>query len=134
MPLWSKEFLDIQTTTECRFTLKRVCDMTRIHSSSAYRSKQFIIILGTKFNNKMSLCINVTKTKDFLLRRVLTDQELNFKLYVEITCCIAKYELYTLQRIWSYISVNKTKFLVNTFISSDFYVSMTWMFAGKTRY
>ena len=27
-----KEFLDIQTTTECRLTLKRVCDMIRTHS------------------------------------------------------------------------------------------------------
>ena len=28
----SKEFLDIQTTIECRFTLKRVRDMIRTHS------------------------------------------------------------------------------------------------------
>ena len=28
----SKEFLDIQTTIECRFTLKRVPDMTRTYS------------------------------------------------------------------------------------------------------
>ena len=28
VPVWSKEFLDIQATIECRFTLKWVCDMT----------------------------------------------------------------------------------------------------------
>ena len=27
----SKEFLDIQETVECRFTLKRICDMTRTY-------------------------------------------------------------------------------------------------------
>ena len=27
-----KEFLDIQATTECRFTLKRIRDMTRTYS------------------------------------------------------------------------------------------------------
>ena len=30
-PASSKEFLDIQPTSECGFTLKRVCDMTRIY-------------------------------------------------------------------------------------------------------
>ena len=28
MPVLSKEFLDIQATEECRFTLKHVCEMT----------------------------------------------------------------------------------------------------------
>ena len=32
MSVSSKEFLDIQATTECRFTLKSVCDMTRRYS------------------------------------------------------------------------------------------------------
>ena len=31
-PASSKEFLDIQATVECGFTLKRVRDMTRTHS------------------------------------------------------------------------------------------------------
>ena len=31
-PVSSKEFLDIQTTIECGFTLKRVRDMTRVYS------------------------------------------------------------------------------------------------------
>ena len=31
-PASSKEFLDIQATIECGFTLKRVCDMTRTYS------------------------------------------------------------------------------------------------------
>ena len=31
-PVLSKEFLDTQVTTECRFTLKCVCDMRRTDS------------------------------------------------------------------------------------------------------
>ena len=31
-PVSSKEMLDIQATTECRFTLKRVCDMIKTQS------------------------------------------------------------------------------------------------------
>ena len=30
-PVSSKEFLDIQGTTECRFILKRICDMIGTH-------------------------------------------------------------------------------------------------------
>ena len=32
MPVSSKEPLDIQTTAECTFTLKRECDMIRTHN------------------------------------------------------------------------------------------------------
>ena len=40
MPVSSKEFLDIQATIECGFTLKRVCDMIKtyiqIHRTDRY--------------------------------------------------------------------------------------------------
>ena len=34
VPASSKEFLDIQATIECGFTLKHVCDMTKTYSQS----------------------------------------------------------------------------------------------------
>ena len=37
-PVLSKEFLDIQAAVECRFPLKRVCDMIIPHSLSYYLS------------------------------------------------------------------------------------------------
>ena len=40
VPVLSKEFLDVQATLECRFTLKRVCDMIsdkKIRSNAPYR-------------------------------------------------------------------------------------------------
>ena len=33
VPVSSKNILDIQATTECKFTLKRVCDFIRTHRS-----------------------------------------------------------------------------------------------------
>ena len=30
-PVWSKQLLDIQATTECRFTLEGVCDVKQTH-------------------------------------------------------------------------------------------------------
>ena len=38
-PVLSKEFLDIQVTTECRFTIKRVCDMIKTYSQMAHTDK-----------------------------------------------------------------------------------------------
>ena len=48
-PISSKDFLDIQATTECRFTLKRVCDMIRtyrqMHHTDKYSQHSSIIWL-----------------------------------------------------------------------------------------
>ena len=30
-PVWSKQLLDIQATTDCRFTLEGVCDVKQTH-------------------------------------------------------------------------------------------------------
>ena len=38
-PILSKEFLGIQATTECRFTLKCICDMMRTHSQMHHTNK-----------------------------------------------------------------------------------------------
>ena len=39
MPVASKEFLDIQATMECGFTLKHICDMIRTYSHSSKLNK-----------------------------------------------------------------------------------------------
>ena len=55
MPASTKEFLDIQTTIECGFTLKRACDIIRIYSKmhgiyleNAVKEKYFGLILNRK--------------------------------------------------------------------------------------
>ena len=49
-PASSKEFLDIQATTECGFTLKRVHDMTRTYNSNIVRSFD-ILTKGSKISS-----------------------------------------------------------------------------------
>ena len=55
-PVSSKEFLDIQVTAECRFTLNHVCDMTRTHSLPV-----IVGIFSSKFtwiNVKVNFLVN----------------------------------------------------------------------------
>ena len=40
MPASSKEFLDIQATIKCGFTLKHVRDMTRTYTQNQYSEKK----------------------------------------------------------------------------------------------
>ena len=54
-PVSGKEFLDIQATKECRFTLKRVCDMIRIHSPSIHACIFCFHIIEKKTKNIFSL-------------------------------------------------------------------------------
>ena len=48
MPASSKEFIDIQATKECGFTLKRVRDMTRTYSQMhcADKDSEYSSIIG----------------------------------------------------------------------------------------
>ena len=54
MPVSSKEFLDIQATIECGFTLKRIRDMTRTDSQTCDRCCK--ILLDTDFEPK-NICV-----------------------------------------------------------------------------
>ena len=55
MPASSKEFLDIQATIECGFTLKRVRDMTRTYSHFGNRLKRIGITAVTGQVQKTAL-------------------------------------------------------------------------------
>ena len=52
VPASSKEFLDIQATIECGFTLKRVCDMTRTYSLSLVLCLLIIFLSNTYLEKK----------------------------------------------------------------------------------
>ena len=53
-PALNKEFLDIQATIECGFTLKRVRDMTKTHSQMNEIVNRFLLA-GDKFMPEMHL-------------------------------------------------------------------------------
>ena len=46
----SKEFLDIQATIECRFSLKRACDLIRTDGKEVVKKTKFNT-LNTNVNN-----------------------------------------------------------------------------------
>ena len=71
----SKEFLDIQATIECGFTLKRVCDMTRTYSQLP------ITITQLKTSNKSENLLNQIRKIIFSLYRT---NEITEKVYNNI--------------------------------------------------
>ena len=58
MPVSSKEFLDIQATIECGFTLKRICDMVRTYS-------HFFCIIQCNIG---SCCVHITGDRNLFMR------------------------------------------------------------------
>ena len=54
MPVSRKEFLDIQATMKCRFTLKRVHDMIRtyIHSNQGYKKSLLSLVTRIYLENR----------------------------------------------------------------------------------
>ena len=59
-------------------------------------------------------------------------KQLKFQSYIEKLCRKAAYKLHALRRIRKYLTVKKTKFLDNAFISSHLsYAPLIWNFAAK---
>ena len=79
---------------------------------------------------------NDTKNKGYskvILLEIKIDQNLNLKLLIENIFRIAKYNVYTLRKIWWYLTVEKTKLLLNTFFNRKFYyLLMLRMFCWRT--
>ena len=64
---------------------------------------------------------------------ITIDYDLKFKKHINELCGKASYNLYVLQRIRRYLSVDKAKLLANAFIDSQVnYAPLIWMFAEKT--
>ena len=84
-PASSKEFLEIQATIECGFTLKRVRDMTRTYS----QTKPFLIYnlnITTALNRKLSGYISsLNPTK---IVKVSSLQLSKFLSYLQIKLCL----------------------------------------------
>ena len=59
MPVWRKEFPDIQVTIECGFTLTCVCDMIRTYSQMHCTDKYSQQVLTTQsFKNIRPVWLN----------------------------------------------------------------------------
>ena len=91
-PLSSKEFLDIQATIECEFTLKRICDMIRTYSHINYCFKKCKSIIRVKQLPVQSDIYNnlncVTRKHSFIFNYCLrfdvepsSNRQLQFPMY-----------------------------------------------------
>ena len=92
-PASTKEFLDIQATVECGFTLKRVRDMTRTYSHDTIMFgfiKKMIVLVMPFFSCNALKCASM-KNQDFKTRQQIVNINSNetlFYLYsIEISKC-----------------------------------------------
>ena len=83
MPVLSKEFLDIQATIECRFTLKRIRDMIIIYSETngmctLFISTQIYLVLNTCCSSSDDILLQVFRIWKYFQQQVLKVQRNSF--------------------------------------------------------
>ena len=66
---------------------------------------------------------------------VIIDKNLTFKKHIDNLVCKAQYKLHSLQRIRTFLTIEKAKILGNVFMDSQFnYAPLIWKFCNKTFY
>ena len=81
------------------------------------------MVLGNKDERSFDIHINNVKIKtsnEVTLLGIKSDKNLTFKRHIGELCRRASYRLHTLRRLRKYLTVEKAKLLVNTFINSQF--------------
>ena len=92
--VWSKEFLDIQATIKCRFTLKRVRDMiktySQMHRTDKYSQHSSIIwpvwLNGWVFVYELSGCGFESSCSHLNVRSTLASSKEFFDIQATIEC------------------------------------------------
>ena len=111
-------------------------DWFKINSLRANPGKFQFMALGANKNDCFNLNVAgkvIPSSSEVKLLGITIDYDLKFKKHINELCGKASYNLYVLQRIRRYLSVDKAELLANTFTDSQFnYAPLTWMFAGKT--
>ena len=109
-----KEFLDIQVTTECRFTLKRVFDMIRTYSHST--SQMLLIIENFCSIWKEVKMTNFNLFTSLILSQYFVKYTLNLGLFFHTWLCFKAFVASSLSWIVSdkaiRLSWHKTSFLI----------------------
>ena len=129
-PASSKEFLDIQATIECGFTLKRVRDMTR-----TYRQFERESIKELKENNDMILKKSdkgggwVVMDRDYYINHIVLNGHLNKPIYKPIQSNADQKAFKNLCNLVNRYSSSLTKkekeyVLDNTWKTSKFYCTI----------
>ena len=116
-PASSKEFLDIQATIECGFTLKRVRDMTRTYRYNPcfklYNIFFFIMQVCCKLFNFLNF--HFFRQKSYIIVKIMyvfKRFKINFKKIFLITLfIIVIYEIFKLRSIFDLLKVFSWKLL-----------------------
>ena len=91
MPVLSKEFLDNQTTVECGFTLKRVCDMIRTcrQISCIDKHSQHNSILNAKKNESKKVISRINDLTTTTVRNAKINEVKNKIHHITTTALTA---------------------------------------------
>ena len=125
-----------QVLTKLSYDLKNVIQWFKMNSLKANPDKFQFMVLGKKKPESISINIDGNlkeSSSEVVLLGVTIDCELKFRKHVDELCKRATFKLHALRRIRKFITVEKARLIANAFIDSQFnYVSVIWMFAGKT--
>ena len=78
-------------------------------------------------------CEEINNDKNVKLLGVTIDHKLNFSEHVKILCKKASIKLHALARVSKYMSSNKLRIIMKSFIESQFgYCPLIWMFHNRT--
>lgn len=141
-------FADDNSLFSCEDTLEEVLfnleyDLLRVlnwfssNGLAANPSKFQMLIIG---NRNIPVEINIghlkIKSKDSVeLLGVNIDSILSFSEHIKSLCTKAKFKIWSLNRIRSYLSLEQRKLIFNAYIMSLFnYTPIIWMFHNKTSY
>ena len=91
------------------------------------------ILVSTKKTEKVKINdVVLTSSFEEKLLGITLDSELEFEKHIKDTCNKASQKIHVLSRITSYMSLNKRRLLMRTFVESQFnYCSLIWMFHSR---
>ena len=91
------------------------------------------ILVSTKKTEKVKINdVVLTSSFEEKLLGITLDSELKFEKHITDTCTKASQKIHVLSRITSYMSLNKRRLLMRTFVESQFnYCSLIWMFHSR---
>ena len=110
-----------------------VLDWFRINEMKANDDKCHLIVANEE-NISLALERDVIKSSDSVkLLGVSIDKQLNFNEHVSKLCKKGNQKLHALARVSKYLSKDKLRIIMKTFIESQFnYCPLVWMFHNRT--
>ena len=118
--------------------MKNILKWFRLNSLKANQGKFQFMILGDKTCYKHLLKINSTcvqPSDDVTLLGIMIGKNLTFKKHIDNLVRKAQYKLHALRRIRKFLTIKKSKILVNAFLDGQFnYAPLIWMFCRKALY